>query len=102
MPKRRDVEELDALHGEKMIEVKVRFWTNNIASSGRVKPKHAWSGGVVRMERNATHGITPGKPIPFNSLLEVATAIEKALIAHGVRIHPSKRMRKYVATSDEE
>ena len=65
---------LEAKYGERMIEVKVRFWTNNIAEGdGNVLPKHAWTSGIVRIERNATHGIKPEKPVPFNSLLEVGS-----------------------------
>lgn len=91
--------ELEAKHGEKMIEVKLRFWTNNIAEErGRVIPKHAWASGVVRMEKNRAHGIVPGSPIPFHSLLDLSAAIEKALIEHGVKLHTPPRMKKY--TSD--
>jgi hypothetical protein len=87
---------LEAKHGEKMIEVKLRFWTDDIAAQkGMVVPKHAWASGVVRMERNKPHGIEPSSPIPFNSLLDVGSAIEKALIEHGVILHPSRKMRKY-------
>ena len=32
----------EAEHGEKMIEVKIRFWTNSIAEQeGKIIPKHA-------------------------------------------------------------
>jgi hypothetical protein len=66
MAKIADVEELEAKHGQKMIEVKLRFWTNEIAEGdGMIRPKHAWASGVVRMERNAAHGITPDSPLPF-------------------------------------
>jgi hypothetical protein len=53
--------------------MKLRFWTNDIegAPRGSVTPKHAWAAGVVRMKRNATHGIEPGKPEPFHSLLDL-------------------------------
>jgi hypothetical protein len=88
----------EAEHGEKMIEVKLRFWTNNIAEQeGAVIPKHAWSAGVVRIESNKTHGIVPGKPQPFHSLLDVGSVIEKVLIEHGVRLRPSRKMKKYFA-----
>jgi hypothetical protein len=87
-----------AATNERMIEVKLRFWTNNLAKGkGYVFPKWAWSKGVVRVERNNTHGIKPGKPIPFNSLLDVGAAIEKVLIAQGIVLRPGKRMKKYVA-----
>ncbi len=87
-----------AHHGEKMIEVKVRFWTDKIAAQkGKIIPKSAWTSGVVRIERNAAHGIRPSAPVPFNSLLDLGTAIEKVLIKHGVALRPSRKMRKYVS-----
>ena len=93
-----NVASLEAEHGQKMIEVKLRFWTNNIANKkGEVIPKHAWSSGVVRMERNASHGITPDGPKVFHSLLDVGSVIEKVLIDHGIILHPSTRMKKYIA-----
>jgi hypothetical protein len=89
--------EVEAKHGDKMIEVKVRFWTNDMAQEpGKVVAKHAWSSGVVRMERNDSHGIVPGTPTPFNSLLDLGAAIEEALIEHGIVLHPSRKMSKYV------
>jgi hypothetical protein len=95
-----DVAERESLTGEKMIEVRVRFWTNNLASSKtQVVPKHARTGGVVSIERNKTHDITPRKRIPFNSLMELTSAIEKVLLAHGIELHPSRRMRKYISES---
>jgi hypothetical protein len=39
------VEELEAAQGERMIDVKLRFWTNRIAKEdGKVLAKHAWAG----------------------------------------------------------
>ncbi len=97
MPSSENLAAQEAAHGEKMIEVKIRFWTNKIADQpGKIKPKHAWSSGVVRVERNPSHSITPGPPRPFHSLLDVGAVIEKVLIEHGVVLHPSRRMRKYV------
>ena len=85
-----------------MIEIKVRFWTNDIADGrGRVIPKHAWSSGVVRIERNATHGIMPKNPKPFHSLLDLGSVIERVLVDQGVTLHPSRRMRKYVAAKPD-
>jgi hypothetical protein len=53
-----NIESLEAEHGQKMIEIKLRFWTNDIAGEpGKVIRKHAWSAGVVRVERNTSHGI---------------------------------------------
>jgi hypothetical protein len=81
-----------------MIEVRVRFWTDDLAEGkGRIRPKHAWSAGVVGIARNEAHGIVPRDQVPFNSLMEVPAKIEKVLIDHGVEIHPSSRMAKYIA-----
>ncbi len=90
------IEEKEASHGQKMIEVKLRFWTNDIAKDkGKIVPKHAWSSGVVRLESNKSHEIVPGNPLPFHSLLDVGAVIEKALIQHGIRLHTSEKMKKY-------
>jgi hypothetical protein len=79
-----------------MIEVRLRFWTDELAPKGKIRTKHAWSSGVVRMEPNAAHGITALNPKPFNSLLDVGAVIEKVLIAHGITLHVSRKMAKYI------
>lgn len=87
----------EAKHGEKMIEIKLRFWTDDIAGEpGKVIPKHAWSSGMVRIEGNKAHGIKPSRPLPFHSLLDIGTAVEKVLLEHEIVLHPSTKMRKYV------
>jgi hypothetical protein len=97
MATKEDFVSLEAKQGEKMIEVKVRFWTNSISpEDGKVIPKHAWTSGVVRMERNRSHDIAPGNPIPFHSLLDIGAVIERVLIEHGVVLHPSRKMQKYI------
>ena len=102
MPRRTKLEEMEARHGERMIEIKLRFWTNSIAKGEKkIIPKHALTSGVVRLERNESHGIKPGKPLPFHSLLSVGAVIEKALIEHGIQLHPSRRMRKYIPRSNK-
>jgi hypothetical protein len=86
-----------AKQGEKMIEVKLRFWTDEIApEKGKIVPKHAWTGGVVRMEANKSHGIKPSNPKVFNSLLDVGAVIEKVFIEHGIVLHPNQKMRRYL------
>jgi hypothetical protein len=97
-----DIQSREAKQGQKMIEVKLRFWTNDIAEEGKVIPKHAWAAGVARIERNPSHGITPGKPEPFHSLLDIGAVIEKVLIKHGIVLHPSRKMQKYVDEPPEE
>jgi hypothetical protein len=98
MPRKRSAAALDAKYGERMIEVKVRFWTNDIAEGrGRIVPKHAWASGVVRVKGNRAHGIRPAGVVRFRSLLDLPGAIEKVLIDHGVELHTSVRMRKYLS-----
>lgn len=97
MTSHSDVASQETKHGEKMIEVKIRFWTNDIAEeAGKINAKHAWTSGVVRMESNKSHGVVPGNPKPFHSLLDIGAVIEKVLIEHDIVLHPSTRMRKYV------
>ncbi len=92
MAKKQDLARIEAQQGERMIEVKIRFWTNNIAEGeGMILPKHAWSSGVVRMERNKPRGIVPESPVPFHSLMDIPAIIEKVLIAHGVVLHPNRK-----------
>jgi hypothetical protein len=49
----------------------------DISETGKVIPKHAWSAGIVRIERNKSHGLEPSNPLPFHSLLDVGAVIEK-------------------------
>ena len=86
-----------AQHGDKMIEVRVRFWTDNISDQeNTIIPKHAWDGGVVVMDTNKSHGITPGPPRPFNSLLDLTSALAKVLVDHGITLHTSTKTRKLI------
>jgi hypothetical protein len=97
MSEDENIAALEAKHGEKMIEIKLRFWTNNIAEEeGKVIPKHGWTTGIVRVEANRSHGIESGAPQTFNSLLEIGLAVEKALVEAGVTLHTAKRMRRYL------
>ena len=85
-----------ARHNEKMIELRIRFWTNAIAETdGEIIPKHSWDAGVVHMQRNASHGIEPENPKPFHTLMDLPAVIEKVLVAHGIQLHHSKQSRKY-------
>jgi len=99
MASKEEDEEVEAKHGEKMITLSVRFWTDGIAEEeGKVLAKNGWVHGVVRMDRNDSRGIEPGKPIPFNSLLEIPLAIEELLIRKGVTIWLNSKMKKYVSS----
>ena|ERR1700732_4219096 len=89
--------ERTAKHGEKRICVKVEFWTEKLArEAGKIRPKNARTSGTVRMQRNDAHGIKTGNPIPFLSLMEIPSAIEKLLIREGVTLHLNPKMKKYV------
>ena len=88
-----------AVHGNKMISISVSFWTDGIATEeDRIVPKHAWTSGVVKAVRNDSHGIrTSADPIPFNTLMELPSAIEKLLIREGIVLHLNPKMRKYIS-----
>lgn len=86
-----------AKHGEKMIEIRLRFWTNGIAEEkGNIIPKQAWTSGVVSIDRNESHGIQPTNPLPFHSLLDIGRVVEKVLITHDIILHPGNRDEKYL------
>lgn len=85
-----------AKHGEKMVEVRLRFWTDEIAEAkGEIIPKHAWGAGMVNIERNAAHGLIPQKWLAFNSMSEIPAVIEKCLIENGIKVISSGKMKKY-------
>lgn len=101
MPNKQGIKERTAEYGEKMIEIKIRFWTDGIAEQpGTILPKHAWSGGVVRIERNNAHDIIPKKPLPFNSLMELPSVIEKVLLEQGITLHISRKMQRYFEAAE--
>ena len=78
-----------------MIVLELRFWTNNIADRG-ILPKHAWSSGMVRLRANPSHGIKSRRTRPFHTLADMPATVERVLIDHGIVLHPSPKMRKYV------
>lgn len=93
-------EQKQADKNERMIEVKVRFWTNNIARpkrKGIIFPKQAWDSGVVRIDRNDSHGIKPGRLVHFHSFAGIPHAIEKVLIAHEITLHIGRNGSRYLA-----
>jgi len=91
-----EMDERKAIHGKKMIEIKLRFWTDEIAESKKkIIQKHCWDAGVVRITKNDLHGIKPDAPIPFNSLLEILPKIEKTLEKHKIKLHLGRKARRY-------
>lgn len=98
MAKNGSANDRESKYGEKMIEVKVKFWTDGISGPGRLRPKHGWTSGMVHIKTNKTHGIVAGKGRPFNSMLDLNRAIEHILIDHGIVLHISRGMKGYIAT----
>ena len=95
-----NIDSREAVHGKKMIEIKLRFWTDDIADDkGKIIAKHCWDSGVVRVTRNDLHGIEPLKPRLFNSLPEVLPTIEKVLRDHDIKLHLGRKSDKYYSTS---
>jgi hypothetical protein len=88
--------EAQAQHGQKMIEITLRFWTDDIAQPGHILPKHCHGYGVAKLSPNPSHGIVHARPTPFNSLSEIPRVIEELFIDHGINVHPDSRMRKYL------
>jgi len=84
--------------GEKMIQLEIRLFTDEIASDGKVIPKHAWDTGMVTVQTNRSHGLRKGDPVPLNSLLELPASIEKLLLKQGIILHSGSRSAKYVRT----
>jgi hypothetical protein len=79
----------------KMIEVKIKFWTNNIAAEkGKVVAKNAWQSGVVAVRANKLHGIRSQKPLPFHSLAQLSYVIEKALTRSGIKLNMREEKEK--------
>lgn len=84
-----------AVQGEKMIEIRIKFFTNNIAKQkGNIIPKNCWDSGMIVMERNTLHDIRPNTPKPFPSLSALQADIEKVLIQHGINMRHSNRSKK--------
>jgi len=94
--------EREAKYGEKMIEVKVRFWTDSIASEeGKIIPKVCWEHGVIRMERNDAHGIIPKEPLPFNAFTEILPRIEQILKSYGIKVVRKETVKGLYTTQDK-
>ena len=86
-----------AKRGQRMIELKVCFWTNDHADTkGYIWPKHGWTTGEVRITRNEPHGIIPVGGQKFGSLMEIPSAIEKVLMKHDIQLHRCPKMDNYV------
>lgn len=77
-----------AEHGEKTIRITIRFWTNNISKKpGYVVKKECWDKGVVNVGTNKAHGLKMGKPIHFNSFMDIPSKIARLLKMHNIKLH---------------
>ena len=86
------------VHGQKMLELRTRFFSNDIADEkGYVLAGNVWECGVVYLHPNDLHEIGQNKAEIFHSMAELPSAIEKVLIKNKVIIHRSKRTKKYNA-----
>jgi hypothetical protein len=79
----------------KMIELRIRFWTNDIGEGDQVKPKFAWDSGIVAVPMNERHGIKAQEPVMFKSMASMPLAIETALINAGVTLVNGNQSLKY-------
>jgi hypothetical protein len=86
-----------AKHGEKMIEIRVRFWTEKIAKGENILPKHCWDCGEVVVTRNASHDITPKKSVKFNSIFELNKKIETVLAENEIKLHIGSKLSKILS-----
>jgi hypothetical protein len=92
-----DVAARAAVHGEKMIELRLMFWTDHLAGEDQILPKHGWDAGVVLVQRNSSHGIVPRfPPRPFRTMADLPRIIEKVLIENGIKLHRGPTPRKYI------
>jgi len=87
---------IQAHHGDKTIEIRIRLWTDQIAKTkGETVPKNALDSGVVSLPHNEAHGIHASETEKFHSLLQLPAAIEKLLIENGIKLHLSREPQKY-------
>jgi hypothetical protein len=85
---------------ENMIEIRIRFFTDDIAPGKNIiEPKHAWDTGMVMVTANHSHGLKAIQPLPFHSLMDLPRAIEKVIIESNLTLHSAPRSGKYLAGS---
>jgi hypothetical protein len=90
-----------AKNHERMIVLKVMLFTNKIAGEGKIRRRHCSANGMIHVQRNESHHISPKKGQPFHSLLEIGPAIERTLKEHGIVLHPSREM-SYLSGTEQK
>lgn len=64
-------------------------------TGGQAK-KGCWDAGVVSITRNRSHGFqTETETLPFNSLLQILSTLEKLFIKHGIQLHLADASMRY-------
>jgi hypothetical protein len=82
------INEIEAKHGDKMVEITIRFWTDKITEEeGKILPKHINNSGTIRISANKTHGIPTENPTVFDSITELPAKIEELLERHKIVVH---------------
>ncbi len=77
----------------KMIEVRVKFWTNareDDATEWKTMKATGYGAGLVTLPRNDLHDIGPASPVHFHTMGQILPAIEEILARAGVRIVNSR------------
>jgi hypothetical protein len=93
-----EIESVEADYGEKMIQLKISFFTNLPGlKEDHIRQKHAWASGHVRIQRNSAHGIDGNTGGIFHSMSELPMLIENLLIEQGITIHQSRNKAKLFA-----
>lgn len=74
--------------GERMIELRIRFWTNDIDGNpkGTITQRVCWDGGVVYAVRNRSHGIRRKGESRFRGLCQLLCSVEKVLEKQDIRL----------------
>ena len=84
-----------AKKGEKTIEVRIYFFTNNISKKkGEINQKECWESGRVMVTPNKSHGIKSKRAETFSSVSSLTRTIEKVLISQNIKIHPGKQTKQ--------
>lgn len=81
-------EPVAAPHGEKTIEVRIHFFTDNMKGvpEGQQRPKHAWFKGGISLVANESHGLRP-RTVHFHGPLELMGQLGALLRDAGVKFH---------------
>ena len=99
MPHKLPTPKIIEKSGERMITVRLMFWTDSLPTgdgawtgartSKKILPKHAFPAGAVIFESNDAHDIQGTKdPVPFNDLSELVPKLLQEAKKQGVVFVP--------------